>query len=42
MTTQTIRHEVEVDTEIAAAHGAYAWSARPTIVGWRHCHSRPA
>src|SRR5699024_10547690 len=24
MTTQTIRHEVEVDTEIAAAHGAYA------------------
>src|SRR5699024_12861569 len=24
MTTQTIRHEVEVDTEIAAAHGAFA------------------
>src|SRR5699024_745174 len=27
MTTQTIRHEVEVDTEIAAAHGAYAKAA---------------
>lgn len=27
MTTQTIRHEAEVDTEIAAAHGAYAKAA---------------
>lgn len=42
MTTQTIRHEVEVDTEIAAAHGAYAkateylFSAMKSVVRRTH------